>query len=197
MTTKEVLDKIFRKQDQAFGLEEFGAIHPEDTLEIFEKETGKYYLKCLVRNKDLLVWNEEKQNGEPEEIVRQLWVQKLTREYNYPIERIAVEVSVDFGREVHEKAADIAVLQEDKETAWIVLEIKSPDQKDGLEQIKSYLNAKGGPLGVLSDGKSKIILYRPYPQKFENTLRDIPRIDQTIQDVLEEKLTLDQLETGY
>ena len=57
MTTKEVLDKIFRKQDQAFGLEEFGAIHPEDTLEIFEKETGKYYLKCLVRNKDLLVWN--------------------------------------------------------------------------------------------------------------------------------------------
>jgi len=197
MTTKEVLDKIFRKQDQAFGLEEFGAIHPEDTLEIFEKEAGKYYLKCFVRNKDLLVWNEEKQSGEPEEIVRQLWVQKLAREYNYPLERIAVEVSVDFGREVHEKAADIVVYQEDKQTPWIIIEAKSPDSKDGLEQIKSYLNAQGGPIGVLSDGKTTVILYRPYPHQFENTLRDIPRADQTIEDVFESRLTLDDLDTTY
>src|SRR3990170_576404 len=197
MRTKEVIDKIFKFPDQLYGLDEFSGIRPEDVLEIFEKEKDKYYLKCLKRNKDLLIWNEEKQTGEPEEIVRQLWLYKLINEYNYPLERIQVEVNVDFGREVHEKAADIVVYQEDKETAWIVLEMKSPSSKDGLEQIKSYLNAKGGPLGVLSDGKSKIILYRPYPHQFENTLRDIPKINQTIQDVLEEKLTINDLEPSY
>lgn len=197
MKTREILDKIFKKPDQAFGLEEFSSIHPEDALEIFEKESGKYYLKCFVRNKDLLVWNEEKQTGEPEEIVRQLWIQKLIREYNYSLDRIAVEVSVDFGHEVHEKAADIVVYQDDKETAWIILETKSPDSKDGLEQIKSYLNAKGSPMGVLSDGKAKVILYRPHPNKFENTLRDIPRVDQTIQDVFESRLTLGDLENNF
>ncbi len=197
MTTKQILDKIFKKPDLAYGLEEFGALHPEDILEIFEKEKGKFYLKCFKRDKDLLVWNEEKQIGEPEEIVRQLWLQKLIKDYNYPLERIAVEVSVDFGREVHEKAADIVIYQEDKETTLIVLEMKSPDSKDGLEQIKSYLNAKGSPIGVLSDGKSKVILYRPYPHQFENTLRDIPRSNQTIQDVFESHLTLNDLETNF
>lgn len=197
MTTKQILDKIFKKPDQNYSLEEFGKLYPEDILEIFEKEKGKYYLKCFKRNKDLLIWNEEKQAGEPEEIVRQLWIEKLIKDYGYPLDRIAVEVSVDFGREVHEKAADIVVYQEDKDTAWIVLEMKSPDQKDGLEQIKSYLNAKGGPIGVLSDGKVTVILYRPYPHQFENTLRDIPRSNQTIQDVFESHFTLSDLEANF
>lgn len=197
MSTREILDKIFKKPDQLYGLDEFSTIHPEDILEIFEKEKGKFYLKCLKRNKDLLVWNEERQIGGPEEIVRQLWIYKLINEYNYPLNRMEVEVNVDFGREVHEKAADIVVYLEDKQTAWIVLEVKSPDAKDGLEQIKSYLNAKGGPLGILSDGKLKVILYRPYPHQFENTLRDIPKADQTIQDVLEETLTIDDLDPNY
>ncbi|OGE13280.1 hypothetical protein A2305_00825 [Candidatus Curtissbacteria bacterium RIFOXYB2_FULL_41_10] len=197
MNTKQILDKIFKSPDQTYGLEEFGPLHPEDILEIFEKEKGKYYLKCFKRNRDLLVWNEDKQTGEPEEIVRQLWIQKLIKDYHYPLDRIGVEVSVDFGREVHEKAADIVVYQEDKETCLIVLEMKSPDAKDGLEQIKSYLNAKGSPIGVLSDGKATVILYRPYPHQFENTLRDIPRIDQTIQDVFESRLVLADLETNF
>lgn len=197
MTTKEILDKIFKKPDKNYGLEEFGTFHPEDVLEIFEKEKGKYYLKCFKRKKDLLVWNGEKQIGEPEEIIRQLWIQKLTKDYNYPLDRIDVEVSVDFGREVHEKAADIVVYQEDKQTAWIILEVKSPDARDGLEQIKSYLNAKGSPIGVLSDGKDTVILYRSHPYQFENTLRDIPGVDQTIQDVFESRLTLDDLDTKF
>ncbi len=197
MSTREILDKIFKKPVQSFGLDEFSAIRSEDVLDVFEKEKGKFYLKCLKRNKDLLVWNEERQAGEPEEIIRQLWIHKLINEYNYPLNRIDVEVSVDFGHEVHEKAADIVVYQEDKQTAWIILEVKSPEAKDGLEQIKSYLNAKGGPLGILSDGRAKIILYRPYPHQFENTLRDIPKADQTIQDVLEETLTIDDLEPNY
>lgn len=194
--TEEIISKIFHKPDTQFGLIEFEKINLAEVLDIFEKE-GKFYLKCFKRNIDLLIWNEEKQIGEPEEIVRQLWLYKLNKNYNYSYERIAVEKSVNFGREIHEKAADIVVYDEDKETPHIILEIKSPDAKDGLEQVKSYLNAQGAPIGVLSNGITKVILYRRYPDQFENTLRDIPRVNQTIEDVLDEKLTLDQLETKY
>jgi len=195
--TVSIINKIFRKPDLQFGLTEFEKTKPSEVLSIFEKEKGKYYLKCLKRDKDLLVWNEEKQTGAPEEIVRQLWLNKLQKTFNYPLARIEVEKSISFGREVHEKAADIVVYKEDRETPQIVLEVKNPEAKDGLEQVKSYLNAQGAPIGVLSNGITKVILYRRYPDQFENTLREIPRVDQTIEDVLQEELTLDQLETKY
>ncbi len=195
--TVAIIGKIFRKPDIQFGLIEFEKSDLGEILNIFEKESGKFYLKCFKRNIDLLIWNEEKQIGEPEEIIRQLWLYKLNNNYHYPFERIEVEKSINFGREIHEKAADIVIFKEDKQTPQIVLEVKSPDAKDGLEQVKSYLNAEGAPIGVLSNGITKVILYRPYPHEFENTLRDIPRSDQSIEDVLEEKLTLDQLETKY
>lgn len=195
--TVNIINKIFRRPDLQFGLTEFEKTKPAEVLSIFEKEKGKYYLKCIKRDKDLLIWNEEKQTGAPEEIVRQLWLNKLQKTFNYPLTRIEVEKSVSFGREVHEKAADIVVYKEDKETPQIVLEVKNPEAKDGLEQVKSYLNAQGAPIGVLSNGITKVILYRKYPDQFENTLREIPRVDQTIEDVLQEELTLDQLETKY
>ena len=195
--TVNIINKIFRKPDLQFGLTEFEKTKPSEALGIFEKEKGKYYLKCFKRDKDLLVWNEEKQTGAPEEIVRQLWLNKLQKTFNYPLARIEVEKSISFGREVHEKAADVVVYKEDKETPQIVLEVKNPEAKDGLEQVKSYLNAQGAPIGVLSNGITKVILYRRYPDQFENTLREIPRVDQTIEDVLQEELTLDQLETKY
>ena len=47
MTTKEILDKIFKKPDQSFGLEEFGTLHPEDILEIFEKKRANTILSVL------------------------------------------------------------------------------------------------------------------------------------------------------
>jgi len=195
--TQEIINKIFRKPDIQFGLTEFEKIRPSEVLEIYEKEEGRFYLKCFKRQKDLLVWNEEKQLGEPEEIVRQLWLYKLTKFYNYPLERIDVEKSVTFGTQINEKAADIVVYEEDKETPHVIIEVKSPEVREGLEEIKSYLNAEGAPIGVLSNGIVKIILYRKYPNQFENTLREIPRVNQTIEDVFEAKLTLDQLERKY
>lgn len=195
--TQEIINKIFHSSNIQFGLMEFEKTGISETLNIVQKEKGKFYLKCMKRDRDLLVWNEEKQMGEPEEIIRQLWLHKLNKHYNYPVDRIEVEKSVSFGHEIHEKAADIVVYKEDKETPHIILEIKNPEEKDGLEQVKSYLNAQGAPIGVLSNGIVRIILYRRYPDQFENTLRDIPRVDQTIQDVLEEKLTIDRLDAKY
>ncbi len=113
-TTSGILIRIFRDPEMQYGLKEFENIKPDEVLEIFEKEKGKFYLKCFKRNKEILVFNEEKNLSKPEEIIRQLWLHKLTKYYNYPLERIDLEKSINFGREVHEKAADIIVYHKDK-----------------------------------------------------------------------------------
>jgi len=194
--TQEILTKIFKDPSIQYGLVEFEGINPKKTLKIFEKEKGKFYLRCLKRNKDILVFNEEKNLSKPEEIIRQLWLYKLTKYYNYPLKRIGVEKDIQFGREVHPKAADIMVYQKDQETPWIIIETKSPSEKKGLDQLKTYISSQAAPVGALSNGMEKVVLYRPHPYEYQ-TIRDIPKVDQEIENVLKEKLTLDKLETDY
>lgn len=194
--TKDILNKIFKDPSIQYGLTEFGEMKPHEVLDIFEKEKGKFYIKCLKRNKDILLLNEEKNLSKPEEVIRQLWIYKLTKYYNYPLERIDLEKDVRFGGEIHPKAADIMVYQKDKITPWIIIETKNPSEKKGLDQLKTYISSEGAPLGVWSNGTEKVVLYRPFPREFQ-TLRDIPRADQEIEDVLEEKLTLDKLKKDY
>ncbi|MEE8131669.1 MAG: N-6 DNA methylase [Candidatus Paceibacterota bacterium] len=194
--TSEIINKIFRDSSIQYGLKEFDEIKPDQILEIFEKEKGKFYIKCLKRDKDILLLNEEKNLGKPEEIIRQLWIYKLTKYYNYPLDRIDLEKDIRFGGEIHSKAADIIIYQKDKKTPLIIIETKNPSEKKGLDQLKTYINSEGSPIGVWSNGIEKAVLYRPYPKEFQ-TLRDIPRVDQTIEDILEEKLTLKDLKQTY
>src|SRR3989338_3196296 len=191
-----ILNKIFRDSSVQYGLKEFENIKPVEALDIFEKEKGKFYIKCLKRDKDILLLNVEKNQGRPEEIIRQLWLIKLTKHYNYPLERIDLEKDIKFGHEIHSKAADIIVYQEDKQTPLIIIETKNPAVDKGLDQLKTYINSEGALIGVWSNGVEKVVLYRPYPREFQ-TLRDLPRANQTIDDVLESKLTLDALEKEY
>lgn len=191
-----VLNKIFHGSDAQFGLKEFDNIKPVAVLDIFEKEKGKFYVKCLKRDKDILLLNTEKNLAKPEEVVRQLWLIKLTKHYNYPLDRIDLEKDIKFGHEVHSKAADIIVYQEDKQTPLIIIETKNPAVDKGLGQLKTYINSEGAPIGVWTNGVEKVVLFRPYPREFQ-TLRDLPRADQTIDDVLESKLTLGALEKEY
>lgn len=144
-------------------------------LNLYEKEKGKWYIKSHdSKGNEKLVLNEEKEKSAPEEIVRQLFLFELTDCYGYPVERIKTEEDVDFGREVKKKRADILVYQEDKITPWIIIEVKAPNEKINLQQLKSYLNAKGSPIGVGINGKERIVLYRPYPKQFDDNLPDIP-----------------------
>lgn len=201
LSTGQVLDLIFRDPAVKHGLAEFDDLgkKPEQILNIFQKtvESGRntgevrYYLKCLKRNEDIQVLSEKKSS--PEEIVRQLWLYKLRHIYNYPLDHIAVEFQVDFGTVTAEKAADVVVFQKDGKTAKIILEVKRPERKEGINQLKSYLNAEGSPVGVWSNGQERIILYRPYPREFEDTLTEIPTFNQEPKDVLRAKLTLDNL----
>jgi len=143
-------------------------------LKFYEKESGKWYIKSHdAKEHEKLVHNENIGKSAPEEIVRQLYLFELTDNYGYPIKRIKTEESVAFGREV-KKRADIVVYQEDNITPWIIVEVKAPNEKLNLQQLESYLNAEGSPIGVGINGKEKTILYRPYPKQFEDNLPDIP-----------------------
>jgi type I restriction enzyme M protein len=54
-----------------------------------------------------------------------------------------LEKSVQFGTEIGTKAADIIVCTDStKITPKIIVECKKPKRKDGIEQLKSYMNAK-------------------------------------------------------
>jgi type I restriction enzyme M protein len=198
-TTRQILDLIFKDPQVTHGLKEFKkqSIKLEEAITIFEKEKDKFYVRCLKRDKDILVYDKNKNSSRPEEIIRQLWLYTLVKHYKYPLERIEVEKTIHYGREVHDKKADIVIYKEDKITPYIVFEVKEPKEKKAVEQLKSYMSAEGAEGGVWSNGIEKLILYRPYPKEFIATLSDIPRADQTWDDLFEEKKTYDQLTSDF
>lgn len=186
---EEIVGKIFRDSDLAFGLREFAGVDVYALLTISEEEPDRYYLKDLKSGKPRFVYDAKKDRGKPEEIVRQLWLHKLHAHYGYPWDRLETEKDIHFGREVHSKAVDIVVFKNDKITPYILVEVKAPSESKGIDQLKSYLNAEGGEIGVWSNGVKRVILYRPYPKEFDDTLPDIPHAQKTIDDLLEEKKT--------
>lgn len=195
--TKDALSLVFRDPDTIFGLKEFDGIDFEEALYISESEKGKYVVQDLKSGKEKIVYDENKGTGKPEEIVRQLWLYKLTTYYKYPMTRIMTEKSVTFGREVHAKAADIVVFKPDNVTPYIIVEVKRPSEKKGIDQLKSYLSSEGAEIGALTDGNQKIVLYRPYPKEYQESLSDLPRADQTIDDLFEVKRTIDDLNPKF
>ncbi|MGD7035127.1 N-6 DNA methylase [Methylotuvimicrobium buryatense] len=211
MDTKEILGRIFKDPATQYELTEFENLGKpiHDILNIYPKtaatgrEAGKtkYYLKSFIpfstANEEVQVFVEDGKTS-PEEIVRQLWVYKLINQYGYKADEIDLEKSVQFGTEIGTKAADIIVYSDSgKITPKIIIECKKPKRKDGIEQLKSYMNAKGAPVAVWSNGSDSIILYRPYPAQFDDTLFDIPKRGQAPKDVLEAKKTLLQLKKDF
>lgn len=209
MTPTQLIDKIFNDPGIKYQLTEFEnlSIDFDKTLEVIEKpgsgrQTGKtvYYLKTLApfhsEKEEVQVYVEDGKSN-PEEIVRQLWVYKLIHYYGYDKDEIALEKPVTFGGDVGTKFADIVVYTNStKTTPKIVLEIKKPKRKEGIEQLRSYLNAEGSPIGVWSNGSDKVILYRPYPQEFD-ALPEIPRKGQTPEDLQQARLTLAHLDKSF
>jgi len=185
--TKIILGKIFRNPEQELMFfDDFSG------LDIYEKESGKFYLKALAKGEaEKLVYNEKTGKSAPEEIVRQLFLNKLIKHYKYPKDRIEIEKWVNFGRE--QKRADIVVYLPDNITPKIIIEVKAPNAKNDIQQLKSYLNAEGAPVGVGINGKDRLILYRPYPKEFDDTLDDIPNVNESVEDVLAKRKTLKDL----
>src|SRR3989344_6040247 len=191
--TKEIIDKVFKDSETAYSLKEFRDFDIENILKITEEEKDRFYIKDLKSGKNRFVFDESKQNGKPEEIIRQLWLYKLNKFYGYPFDVIDTEKSVHFGSKEFARA-DVVVYKNDKTTPYIVIEVKKPNFEKGIDQLKSYLNAEGCEIGVWSNGSIKTILYRNSPNNFEDTLSEIPPADKTIDDFLSEKRTLSDLD---
>ncbi len=152
-----------------------------------ETKTGAlaYYIPCLIRNKEIKLT--------PEEIIRQLYLDKLINEYQYPKSRIQVEYAVHFGREV--KRADIVILydentQKDRlkrdskaKQEYIVIEVKKPKLEDGIEQLKSYANALGVEIAAWCNGNAEIIYQRENPNTFKE-IRALPKANESLKNVL-------------
>ncbi|MFN8967621.1 MAG: N-6 DNA methylase, partial [Pseudanabaena sp.] len=138
------------------------------------------YIKCLVRGKDIKLT--------PEEAVRQIYLKVLCDRYQYPINRILVEYEVSFGRE--KKRADVAIMDKDRPNVpYIIVELKKPKLKDGKDQLRSYCNATGSPIGVWTNGDQISFYQRKDPNYFED-ITDIPDVNQTLADILNERFTL-------
>jgi type I restriction enzyme M protein len=141
------------------------------------------YIQCLIRKKEIKVT--------PEELVRQLFLYRLINTYQYPVNRIQVEAPINFGREV--KRADIVVFDKDRPNVpYIIVELKKPKLKDGKEQLKSYCNATGAPIGIWTNGESISYYNRKDPNYFED-LSEIPRVDQELADIMQERWAIDDL----
>jgi type I restriction enzyme M protein len=141
------------------------------------------YFNCLVRKKEIRL--------NPEEVVRQLYLFKLNTEFQYPYERMELEYGVSFGRE--KKRADIVIFDKNQTTTpFIMVELKKPKLKDGKEQLKSYCNATGAPIGIWSNGDSISYYHRKDPNYFE-PIPSIPTALQTLKDVIEERWTIQNL----
>ncbi|HCW32706.1 MAG: N-6 DNA methylase [Candidatus Peregrinibacteria bacterium GW2011_GWE2_39_6] len=144
---------------------------------------GKFYVSCAIRDKEIIL--------RPEEVVRQLYVMKLLFEYGYPKKRIKFEHAIHFGREV--KSADIVIFDKDRPTVeYIIVEIKKPKLQDGKNQLRSYTNATGAPIAVWTNGGQISHYNRKDPNYFED-ITDIPKADQTLEDILKERFTLKDL----
>lgn len=211
MKTKEIIDKIFKDIKTQYELTEFDNMGKpvHQLIEIYPKtatagrEAGKtkYYMKSIVpfsSGKEEVQVYVEGGKSNPEEIVRQLWAYKLLNVYGYKDDEIDLEKSIHFGTGVSTKAADVVVYTDNtKQTPKIIIECKKPKRKDGIEQLKSYMNAEGAPVAVWSNGSDSIILYRPYPKEFDDTLYDIPKRGQVPKDVLEARRTIGHLKKDF
>jgi len=164
------LDAIFKDPDVKHGLGLFAA-YEQKVLDLWQKGS-RFYLHCLARNKKVL--------AKPEEIIRQLCIRRLV-DMGYTLEQLAVEVPVKMGSVIHSKAADIVVYREEllRLTPYIIVELKRPQRRDGLDQLETYMNPLGAPFGWWLNGNDQIIRYREEPNLFESISR-LPNAGETI-----------------
>ncbi len=178
------IHRIFSASDAKHGLSLFTSREIRAIENMIIEREGKFHIKCQIK--------ERYKVAKPEEIVRQLWIHRVLNEFSYPKERIDVERVVYFGSR-DSGLADIVVLQEDLSHPYIIFEVKRPQRSAGLEQLKSYCNAEGAPIGVWSNGNEMIRLHREEPNIFIEIPR-IPKVTETLRDILTERWTLKWLE---
>jgi len=124
----------------------------------------------------------------PEEEIRLLMIKKLILEYGYSPGQINVEMAVKAGQVTMPKKADIIVFDnvrnhDPASQAYIIVEVKKKDRKDGIDQMQTYCNNTTAEYGVWFNGKDIVYQHRKRePHQFQD-IPDIPRKGESLEDV--------------
>ena len=185
MTQPDIIQSILKDSNYHLALfsdDEIASLREKiSTKTTRGKKTA--FVTCVVRDKEIQL--------KPEEVVRQLYAARLIEQYGYPKKRLAFEYPVNFGRE--KKSADVVIFDKDRpEAAYIIVELKKPKLKDGKNQLRSYCNATGAPIGVWTNGEKISHYNRKDPNYFED-ITDVPKATQGLKDILSERFTLRDL----
>ena len=185
MTQPDIIQTILKDSNyhlDLFDESEIQTLRDEILIQTVRgKETP--FIGCRIRRTAIQL--------KPEELIRQLYAAQLLKRYRYPRERVRFEHLINFGRE--RKRADIVILDKDRpDTPYIVVEVKKPKLQDGKEQLRSYSNATGAPIAVWTNGQQISHYHRKDPNYFED-ITDIPNVNQTLADILNERFTLKNL----
>ena len=184
MTQSDIIQSILK--DSNYHLDQFTDKNIDNLRskvfmkKVKHKETP--YVNCIVRGKNIKLT--------PEEIIRQLYATQLIERYGYPLERLSFEHPIAFGTET--KKADIVILDDHHHTEYLIVELKKPKFKGGKSQLRSYCNATGVPIGVWTNGEQISYYHRKDPNYFEE-ITDIPKVNQKLSDILQERFTLKDL----
>ena len=159
---------------------------PVPTGVSLQESPSGYRVFCRIRQR----WLKFK----PEEVVRQMMLNRLMDSMGYLDTHIGVEVPIQMGSTVHDKPADIVVFTDaNHEQPWIIIEVKKPTRKDGVEQLKSYMNAAGSVFGYWTNGVDERFLLRSDPNDFSKPIWRLPLPGETLGDI-DEPLTRAKLE---
>ena len=178
------LSEILKAEDFATAATTFGVPALNDIQARLTDKKGKTYVKCLVRDKEVL--------AKPEELIRQFWIHRLMNQYGYPKSRMTVEYPVTFGRDTS-KRADIVVFDKgDKNAPYLLVEVKQGKLKDGKDQLKSYTLATGAPLALWGNAAEGVTWYRKNHNSFIE-IPELPTDTQTIEDITSQPWTIQTL----
>lgn len=122
---------------------------PQHDLRL-ERRKGKVYAMDPVRRKWVIM--------QPEEWVRQLLIQHLLLEHNYPLNRISAEVGLRQHGEI--RRADLVVYDADFK-AWMVVECKAPEvqlTQEVVDQVGRYNLQLQAPWLCLCNGKELVLV---------------------------------------
>ena len=185
MNQPDILQTILKDSNYRLGLfsqDEVAALRERVVIKSHRgKETP--FVQCVVRDKSIQL--------NPEEVVRQLYAARLINHYSYPKSRLAMEYPVNFGRE--KKSADIVIRDKNRpDTPFTVVEVKKPKLSEGKNQLRSYCNATGAPIGIWTNGQQISHYNRKDPNYFEE-IPDIPNANQSLSHILKVRFTLKDL----
>ena len=185
MTQPDIIQKILKDTNYHLDLFTDAEIRALADKILIQTKRGKEIpaIHCPFRDKVIQV--------KPEELIRLLYADRLLTQYGYPKTRMAFEYPVTFGRE--KKRADIVIVDKDRpDTPYIIVEIKKPKLQNGKTNfvLIAMLPVPPSPYGQ-TDSKSSHY-HRKDPNYFEE-ITDIPKANQTLAAILNERFTLKDL----